>query len=144
MIRPASADDADALASLEHDVFGADAWSPRQVMDELAGPTRHVVVAETEGKVYGYATISVAGDVADLTRIVVAESARRRGTATALLDAVHTAAAGAGAERILLEVAESNAPARDLYRVRGYTEISRRRAYYVNGDDAIVLARAVA
>ena len=141
MIRPARAEDADALAKLERDAFASDAWSLGQVRDELAGPTRHVLIAESDGDVIGYAAIAVAGDVADLTRIVVAESQRRAGVASALLAALHDAAAQAGAERMLLEVAESNVDARAFYAAQGYTEVSRRRDYYASGDDALVLGR---
>jgi len=143
MIRLARAEDAAALATLELDAFGSDAWNPAQVEAELAGATRRVVVAEADGRVIGYGSISVAGDVADLTRIVVAESKRRAGVASALLAALHDAAALAGVERMLLEVAAANSGALALYRTHGYAEISRRPGYYADGDDALVMARAV-
>ena len=143
MIRLARVDDADALVALERDAFGSDAWSHRQVEAELAALSRHVFVAEPDGEIIGYAAISVAGDVADLTRIVVADAHRRTGVASELLVALHEAAQGAGAERILLEVAESNLAARALYRAHAYVEISRRRDYYADGGDALVLARAL-
>jgi ribosomal-protein-alanine N-acetyltransferase len=143
MIRPARPEDAEALAMLELDAFAADAWSPAQVEAELVGATRRVLVAEADGRVIGYGSISIAGDIADLTRIVVAKSKRRAGVASALLAALHDAAARAGVERMLLEVAESNVDARAFYGVHEYTEISRRRGYYAGGDDALLLARAV-
>jgi ribosomal-protein-alanine N-acetyltransferase len=143
MIRPAGAADADALAALERDAFGPDAWSEGQVDAELSGPTRRVLVAESDGAVVGYAAIAVAGDVADLTRIVVAASQRRVGVASALLASLHDAAAQAGAERMILEVAESNLDARAFYAAHGYAELSRRRDYYASGDDALVLGRAL-
>jgi [ribosomal protein S18]-alanine N-acetyltransferase len=141
MIRPARAGDAESLAKLELDAFASDAWTLGQVRDEVAGPTRHVLVAESGGDVIGYAAIAVAGDVADLTRIVVEESQRRAGVASALLASLHDAAAQAGAERMLLEVAESNTDARAFYAAHEYTEISRRRDYYAAGGDALVLGR---
>jgi [ribosomal protein S18]-alanine N-acetyltransferase len=141
MIRPARAGDAESLAKLELAAFASDAWSREQVEGELAGSTRHVLVAESGGDVIGYAAIATAGDVADLTRIVVAESQRRAGVASALLAALHDAAAQAGAERMLLEVAESNVEARTFYAARGYTEVARRRGYYADGGDALVLGR---
>jgi len=144
MIRPAQALDADALALLERDAFGSDAWSPAQVEAELAGANRRVVVAEAGGRVVGYGAISVAGDVGDLTRIVVAAENRRSGVASSLLAALHDAARAAGAVRMLLEVAESNSGALAFYRAHGYAEIARRRAYYAAGDDALVMACAVA
>lgn len=139
MIRPARASDAGAITVLEAESFGSDAWSSAQVEAELAGATRHVLVAEADGHVSGYGAISVAEDAADLTRIVVAAAHRRSGVASALLSALHEAARLAGAERVLLEVAESNAGALAFYRARGYAEIARRRAYYASGDDALVL-----
>ncbi|HUS22288.1 MAG TPA: ribosomal protein S18-alanine N-acetyltransferase [Aeromicrobium sp.] len=143
MIRPARAEDADALATLECDAFAADAWSLGQVEDELASATRHVIVAESGGHIVGYGAISIAGDVADLTRIVIADSQRRAGVASALLVSLHNAAGQAGVARILLEVAESNVDARAFYAAHGYAELSRRRDYYASGDDALVLGRAL-
>ena len=97
MIRPARAEDADALATVERDTFALQAWTLEQVEAELAGPSRHVLVAESGGDVVGYGAISIAGDVADLTRIAVDESKRRAGVASALMAALHEAAARAGA-----------------------------------------------
>ena len=139
MIRAAQASDADAIAALEEEAFGLDAWSLAQVEAELSGDTRRVVVAEAGGLVAGYGAIAVAGAVADLTRIVVAQAHRRTGLAASLLAALHEAAGQAGAQRILLEVAESNEDALAFYRERGYSEIARRAAYYATGDDALVL-----
>lgn len=139
MIRPAGASDAEAIAVLEAEAFGSDAWSRAQVEDELGGATRRVLVADADGRLVGYGAISIAGGIADLTRLVVAGAHRRSGLASDLLTALHEAAREAGAKRILLEVAESNAGALALYRARGYSEIARRRGYYSAGDDALVL-----
>lgn len=143
MIRTARPDDADVLAALERAAFGTNAWSREQVAAELAGATRHVAVAEADDEIVGYAAISVAGDVADLTRVVVADVHRRSGVASGLLALLHETARQKGAERVLLEVAAANAAACELYRAHGYVEISRRRGYYADGDDALVLARAL-
>lgn len=142
MIRQAHADDAGAIAALEREAFAADPWTLAQVESELAAPTRRVLIAQSD-RVQGYVSISVAGDVADLTHIVVAESEQRCGVGAALLSAAHDAAAEAGTERVLLEVAESNAGAIAFYAAHGYAEITRRRGYYANGDDALVMARAL-
>ena len=143
MIRPARPSDAEAITALEAEAFGADAWSKAQVEAELDGDTRRVLVVEADGRPVGYGAIAYAGDVADLTRIVVAPSHRRSGVASELLAALHEAARDGGASRTLLEVAETNVGARAFYEARGYVEISRRRGYYRNGDDAVVLARAL-
>lgn len=132
MIRPARDDDVVAIAALETELFGADQWSAQ------AG-----IVAEEDGIVVGYAAVLVADDVADLVRIAVAVSHRRRGIAGAVLAEAYVAARTEGAERMLLEVAESNVGAQAFYAAQGFAEISRRRRYYTDGDDALVLARAL-
>jgi ribosomal-protein-alanine N-acetyltransferase len=51
------------------------------------------------------------------------------------LDAV----AERGAACLFLEVSEVNAPARALYARAGAEEVGRRRRYYSDGSDALVL-----
>ncbi|MFL6091000.1 MAG: ribosomal protein S18-alanine N-acetyltransferase [Aeromicrobium sp.] len=143
MIRLADTTDIEAIAGLEREIFGADAWSVAQVAADVEAPLRPVVVAEVEGVVVGYAVIALAGDIADLMRIAVRESFRRAGVASRLSDDVERLGAAAGAARMALEVAASNAAAQDFYGARGYLEIARRRAYYANGDDALVMVRAL-
>lgn len=143
MLRPAVVDDAASIVGLESGVFGADAWGVDAVLAELTTDNRRVAVAEVDGSVVGYSAVSTAGDVADLTRIAVSSDVRRLGVGAVLLMWALEAARAAGAERVMLEVAESNAAALGLYESQGFTEISRRRAYYAGAVDAVVLQRAV-
>jgi ribosomal-protein-alanine N-acetyltransferase len=61
--------------------------------------------------------------------------------ATALLQAAMRQAAARQAEVMFLEVAESNAAAQALYMAAGFAEVGRRRHYYSDGTDALVLSR---
>ena len=139
MIRAATAVDVDAIAEIERVVFEDGAWSTTLVDLELAAPGRVVVVAEYEDAVVGYASSAVIADVADLTRIAVRWADRREGVGTALLAALLEASAERGAERMMLEVAETNEPALAFYAVSGFVEIARRRDYYGRGIDAVVM-----
>lgn len=138
MLRPAVTADVDRIVDLEAEVFGAGAWSTTAVQAEL----RHdVVVAEVGSTIAGYAAVRVVGDVADLTRIAVSPHCRREGIGASLVDSAVAAARSSGADRLLLEVAESNEGARALYTAAGFAEIARRARYYAGGVDALVLAR---
>lgn len=140
MIRAATPADLTALAALEAELFGADAWDAASLAHELSTPGRRVTVLD-DGAVAAYAVVMVAGDVADLLRIGVLPARQRTGLARLLLaDAVH-AAADAGARRMLLEVSADNEAAQALYLDFGFAEIDRRRRYYRDGSDAVVLAR---
>ena len=142
MIRAATPDDVGAIADIERVVFEAEAWSNSLVDLELVAPGRVVVVAEHEDAVVGYASAAVIADVADLTRIAVRWADRREGVGTALLAALLDSAAERGAERMMLEVADTNEPALAFYTVSGFAEIARRRDYYGRGVDAVVMELA--
>ncbi len=142
MIRAARPADVPAIAALEEDNLGADAWSAGLVAEGVCGrlPTVHYLVAEVGGDVVGHAAASVVADVAELQRIAVERGHRRAGLATGLLDAVRALARDGGADRLLLEVREDNDGALAFYAARGFVEIARRRRYYRDGATAVVLS----
>jgi ribosomal-protein-alanine N-acetyltransferase len=131
-LRPATEADLDALATLEQDLFGDDAWSRGSVAAEVSAG--RVLVADADG-LAGYVVTLAAGDALDLMRIGVRRDRRRRGLAHALL------AAAATGDRVLLEVSERNTGAIAFYAAEGFTEIARRRRYYRDGSAAVVMER---
>jgi ribosomal-protein-alanine N-acetyltransferase len=143
VIRPAVPADAVAVADLELDNLGADAWSEQLVAAGVNGelPTVTYLVAEVDGTVVGHAAASVVADIAELQRIAVDAGHRRTGLATALLEGVLSLARAGGADRVLLEVREDNDGALAFYAAAGFTEIDRRRRYYRDGATAVVLLR---
>jgi ribosomal-protein-alanine N-acetyltransferase len=142
VIRAAAPDDVPAIAGLERDNLGADAWSERLVAEGVHGrlPTMAYLVAEADGEVVGYAAASIVADIAELQRIAVDPDHRRTGLATELVRAVTDRARRAEADRLLLEVREDNAGALAFYAAAGFAEIDRRRRYYRDGTTAVVLA----
>ena len=142
MIRPVTRGDADAIVAIEREAFGDDAWSEALVDLELTAPGRVVVAVEQDDALVGYASAAVIADVADLTRIAVRPAARRSGMARALLGSLLELAAERGAERMMLEVADTNEPALGFYVASGFAEIARRRDYYGRGVDAVVMELA--
>jgi ribosomal-protein-alanine N-acetyltransferase len=144
-VRPAAPDDVPAIAALERDNLGADAWPEGLVAEGVTGslPTVSYLVAEVGGRVVGHATASVAGDIAELQRIAVDPAHRRHGLASELLDAVLATARAGGADRLLLEAREDNAGALAFYAAHDFVEIDRRRRYYRDGATAVVLRRGL-
>ena len=141
MIRAAGVADIEAVARLEGNNLGADAWSTELVARGVAGdlPTIRYLVAEVDGQLVGHAVASIVADIAELQRIAVDPHHRRTGLATRLLDAVVDEARTAYADRLLLEVRENNEAAIAFYAARGFAEIDRRPRYYRDGTTAIVL-----
>lgn len=130
--------------TLETATFPTDAWSAATMAAELGGEHGYYLVAEAGERLVGYAGLLApegSGD-GDIQTIAVAVAHRREGIGGALLDALLSAAAERGVERIFLEVRADNADAQRLYRGRGFAEIGVRRGYYQpDGVDAIVMNR---
>ncbi|MGZ4535557.1 MAG: GNAT family N-acetyltransferase [Nocardioidaceae bacterium] len=138
ILRLAAPADVLRVTALETELFGPDAWSEVSVRAELTGRGRRVVVAEADENddgVVGYVVTAAAGDMVDLQRIAVAPPYRRRGLARRLLDAVVPSVP------MLLEVSAANTGALAFYAAEGFAEISRRRRYYRDGTDAVVMRR---
>ncbi len=136
MIRPAALADLPALAALELELFGADAWSESLIRQEIEGPGRKFVVTDD---LSGYGVTMTAGDIVDLLRIGVRPDARRAGIASRLLDELLVDTEGAS--RMLLEVSVSNAPALGFYVARQFSVIDVRPHYYRDGSEALVMCR---
>ncbi|HJS87418.1 MAG TPA: GNAT family N-acetyltransferase [Acetobacteraceae bacterium] len=77
---------------------------------------------------------------AEILTLAVAPPARRQGVGLALLRAVIAEAAARGGATLFLEVSVRNEAARFLYEAAGFRLAGRRRAYYADGSDALVLA----
>lgn len=141
-LRPATVSDLPAVVALEELLFGVDAWSAASVESELLGSGRHALVAvSADGSVVGYAVTMTAGDVVDLQRIAVDPGCRRQGVARSLLDALLASARRSVVrpDRMLLEVSAANTGALAFYAAAGFTEVDRRRRYYRDGTDAVVM-----
>lgn len=134
--------DLDEIARLEAETFGDSAWSVGAVAVELADADDRQGFVLTDGEtVVGYAVLRHADEVADVLRLAVSASHRRRGRATALLSALTDYARSIGCLRILLEVAADNVAARGLYTAQNFVEVDRRRRYYPGDVDAVVLQK---
>ncbi|GAA1351028.1 ribosomal protein S18-alanine N-acetyltransferase [Falsarthrobacter nasiphocae] len=133
-------DDLDEIMGLEDQLFGADAWPRDGFEAELLQPeTREYVAAEAGGRIIAYGGIMCVPPIADIQTIGVAREAQGRGLGRALLRRLVEASRARGAEDILLEVREDNAPARALYESEGFSQIHVRKRYYRDGCDALIM-----
>ena len=132
MIRKMIAADIPAALDTDRAAFERP-WDEAELAAELQKDYARYFICDN-----GYGGIWCIYETAELIRIAAREP--RRGTGTALMDALLGAARDAGCERMLLEVRESNAPARALYKKFGFKEISVRRGYY-EGEDAGIMEK---
>jgi len=136
------ADRTSRLAAIHAEAFdgphGAP-WSAAAFADLLAQPG--VFAADSPD---GFILMRVVADEAEILTLAVRPGARRKGQGARLVGEGVLAAAARGANRVFLEVAEDNAPARALYQRAGFVEAGRRPGYYAGAGgarrDALLLA----
>ncbi|WP_396594897.1 GNAT family N-acetyltransferase [Brevundimonas sp. R86498] len=125
------------LAELHAETFDAP-WTAQAFAGLLNQPGMML-----EAEPGGFILARVAGDEAEILTLAVRPTVRREGIASRLVAAAAVRSASAGAERLLLEVAEDNAAARALYAHLGFETAARRRRYYARPDgesvDALLL-----
>jgi [ribosomal protein S18]-alanine N-acetyltransferase len=141
-LRPMTAADIPAVLALEHDLFGAEAWSAQMLEGELRQQpaSRHYLVAEDEAGVAGYAGLLAAARQADVLTLAVAAGRWGRGIGSALLTALLAEAGRRGCAEVFLEVRHDNDRAQRLYLRHGFAQVGIRRGYYQpSGADALVM-----
>jgi ribosomal-protein-alanine N-acetyltransferase len=128
------------LAQLHASSFDAP-WSEESLANLLASPGVLALLAQDDGKPLGFILCRLAACEAEILTFAVPPALRRQGTGLALMQQAILELAQAGAERLFLEVGESNEAAISLYKKNGLSEVARRRNYYGPGQDALLLSR---
>ncbi len=118
-----------------------DFWNVDILKDELTSDTSQFICAKYENKIVGFAGIKIILDEADLMNIAVKKDYRRQGIATLLLNHILTICQEKGIKTIHLEVNEENFSAISLYQKLGFKECGRRKQYYDNKYDAILMKK---
>jgi ribosomal-protein-alanine N-acetyltransferase len=141
-ILPATWRDLNVLRQVENQCFGKDAWPLLDLIAALTFPDIIRLKAIVDGQMVGF----IAGDkkLSDglgwITTLGVLPEFRRQGIASALLRACEEQL---NLPRIRLCVRRTNDSAILLYRRFGYAQVGIWPAYYQDGEDALVLEKAV-
>jgi [ribosomal protein S18]-alanine N-acetyltransferase len=129
-----------AIASVSFDA----PWSPGAFEEEFrTGEAAIWIASDAAGAVHGYIVVRRALDEAHILSLATAPATRRSGVATALLTHALGVERASGARIAHLEVRAGNAEAIAFYARHGFREMGRRRRYYPDGTDALLLATAL-
>lgn len=119
----------------------ADGWN-KAMLESAFDTNRFIALGAFENQnLIGLITCSMAIDDADIEGVVVAKEFRLKGYAQILLTELENLLKEKGITKIFLEVRESNIPARTLYQKNGYKEINKRKKYYSDGENAVIMAK---
>jgi ribosomal-protein-alanine N-acetyltransferase len=119
-------------------------WSEAAFAEEFGVPEASLWVArDAAGEVRGYLAARRVLDEVHVLSLAVEPAFRRRGAATALLRAALASERAGGARLAGLEVRAGNGAALSFYARHGFRPVGRRRRYYPDGEDAVLLGVAL-
>lgn len=121
----------------------SDGWTADMLKSAFESGRFFALGAIENGALIGVITVTSGLDDADIEGVVTASAHRGKGVAKTLLTAVIDLLKADKKERILLEVREGNVPAINLYKSAGFKEISIRKKYYADGENALVMEKVI-
>ena len=150
MIRRITPADCDAVAALEARLFTTALDQPH-LMALQANPifcgfvdlvsdqvqTQSTSADDLTSYLGGYLLAMIIEDEAEILSIGVRPDWQRQGIGKRLLQHFFDHGASQNMVKAVLEVAEDNIPALELYRVFGFAEFGRRKGYYKQGNQKI-------
>ena len=131
-------DNLQAVAELEKECFGKNAWSKELLANEIGQDNKHYTVIVIDGEVAGYGGFSQVLDEGDIMNIAIFPRFRRQGLASMILSSFFEQAETFGIKSFTLEVRDGNLPAKQLYEKSGFVFVGKRTGYYSDGEDACI------
>jgi [ribosomal protein S18]-alanine N-acetyltransferase len=146
-LRPAGPFDLDEVVRIEAESFLVP-WRREFFASELVEAHRYIrVLARDDGgtpRVGGYLFAVSLYEEFHVNKIATDLRLRKQGYGRILIEDALARARAMASTAVTLEVRVSNAAARQFYRSYGFREAYKRRAYYQDGEDALVLVLPLA
>ena len=124
------------LANLHKKCFPSKPWSADDFR-ELKQSGCEIIMSEN-----GFIVYRIVVDEAEIITVGVNPEKRRLGIASAMIGIIEKTIKSQGVNKIFLEVAENNIPARKLYENLGFKDVGLRPKYY-DGIDAILMSKDI-
>ncbi|MBQ6425848.1 MAG: ribosomal protein S18-alanine N-acetyltransferase [Clostridia bacterium] len=138
-VREMKLQDIPAVYKIECECFRSP-WSKFSLLKELTNDIAYYYVVVEDDAVVAYTGMWVLFDEAHVTNIAVTGQYRGRGFAKLLMIRMMQKAIELGADKMTLEVRETNLPAQNLYAGFGFYQNGFRPRYYDDtGEGALIL-----
>jgi ribosomal-protein-alanine N-acetyltransferase len=138
-LHPVTVADLEEVLNLERASF-QHPWNGEHILNEIHSPLSFPLLARLkDGSCAGYICPMLVLDEGHILNVAVHPSCRGRGIGKILLEAALEKLKILGASFIHLEVRPSNTVAISLYTHCGFVTTGIRRAYYENGEDAVLM-----
>lgn len=137
-ISPICADDVDAVAEFEAELF-TDGWGKSAITSCIGNPDCIFIVLKESDRLCAYVCAECAADCAYISKVATAPEHRRKGFASELLAEIEKLFKENCIREITLEVRASNIGAQKFYESSGFSSVGKRpRGYDHPVEDAVV------
>lgn len=116
--------------------------SKENILNDINNSNFKCIVAVYDKEIIGYISFSCIFDI-EIESVLVKSSYQRQGIGTLLLNYIFKFAKENKISNVFLEVRKSNIGAISLYRKLGFSNISIRKKYYENAEDALILKKEI-
>lgn len=140
VIKLISAADLDNVLLVEKDCY-SHPWSRLQFLQELKNPVASILVYEIDGRIAGYICYWLVVDEMQILNLATSSQYRRQGIALKLLQEAFRRCAEFQLSSSWLEVRSGNVGAISLYRHCRFRPSGTRKAYYKDGEDALLMVK---
>ena len=132
---------AEEIYNIEKECFPDEFWSFELIQNNIKSPDSIYILCYADSQAVGYANVSTVLDEAELNRIAVKHSYRRKGAARFIIRQIVRLLKETGHSKLMLEVRSCNRSAVSLYNSCGFSVDGTRKNYYQNPcDDAILMS----
>ncbi len=104
-------------------------------------PSQKFVLAFENKKIIGYICFSTVIDECHILNVAVSPRFREKGIAQKMFEFLFELGKKKNFNFYYLEVSENNLPAISLYKKLGFKTLGKRKKYYEDGSDAIVMVK---
>jgi len=136
-LRPIVKEDIDFIVEAENEYFHNYSTKDK-IIEDLNNPLIFYYIL-VKDNILGYINLWIDEDKAQINSFVIVEKYRQKGYGVKMLDFIFDVLKEKNVIDLTLEVRPSNKVALHLYEKCGFKQISIRRAYYNNGEDAFFM-----
>lgn len=133
--------DAERLVQIENSQPMCAHWGQKGWGSEIKNTSAQIWCWEEDGEVVGFVAARIAAGLGEILNVAVLPAYTRKGVGFRLLTRLLAEARSQGVERMTLEVNVRNVAAISLYSKAGFNEAGRRKKFYNQQDDALIMGK---
>ena len=140
MIRKVEEKDIQRIVELEEEIFG-ESLGYEMIHNELDNKNIWFRLIEENNEIIGYIGGIFYFEDGEILNFLIDNKYQNMGYGTKLFNSLMDEAKENGIKNVTLEVRENNVKGINFYKKNNFTQISIRKHYYKNGDNALVMMK---